>query len=73
RPGGQTGPDLAASWRRHVRGRVTEHDVPYPHSDLTTPGALALIGPTLARHLTERQISAPVGCTDSVTATRETP
>ncbi|ETT28642.1 Phenylalanine racemase (ATP-hydrolyzing), partial [Rhodococcus rhodochrous ATCC 21198] len=72
RPGGQTGPDLAASWRRHVR-RVTEHDVPYPHSDLTTPGALALIGPTLARHLTERQISAPVGCTDSVTATRETP
>ncbi|WP_044475791.1 non-ribosomal peptide synthetase [Rhodococcus aetherivorans] len=72
RPGGQTGPDLAASWRRHVR-RVAEHDVPYPHSDLTTPGALALIGPTLARHLTERQSSAPVGCTDSVTATRETP
>ncbi|WP_048772056.1 non-ribosomal peptide synthetase [Rhodococcus ruber] len=73
RPDGPAGPDLAASWRRHVRGHVTEHDVPYPHADLTTPGALAVIGPALARHLTARQISAPVGRTDSVTATRETP
>ncbi len=47
--------------------------MPYPHADLTTPGALAVIGPALARHLTARQISAPVGRTDSVTATRETP
>ncbi|MCK8671813.1 amino acid adenylation domain-containing protein [Rhodococcus sp. HM1] len=44
-------PTAAAAWQAHVAGRIDEHAVRATHQELTSPQALAEIGPELARHL----------------------
>ncbi|WP_370964015.1 amino acid adenylation domain-containing protein [Amycolatopsis sp. cg9] len=40
-----------SSWEPYVAGRLTVHDVAVRHGELTTPAALAQIGPEVARRL----------------------
>ncbi|MGF1429230.1 amino acid adenylation domain-containing protein [Kitasatospora sp. LaBMicrA B282] len=44
--------DLAAAdWLPHVEGELHEHRLPFSHHDLTSPAALAMIGPAVAARL----------------------
>jgi len=44
-------PTAAAAWQAHIAGRIDEHAVRAAHQELTSPQALAEIGPELAQHL----------------------
>ncbi|QNP68638.1 amino acid adenylation domain-containing protein [Streptomyces roseirectus] len=44
-------PGRHADWQPHVTGRVEHHDVPCAHGEMTSPAALARIGPVLAARL----------------------
>ncbi|RJO70987.1 non-ribosomal peptide synthetase [Nocardia panacis] len=43
----------ASAWRPYVTGAITEHEIDCAHSEMTTPAALAALGPVLRRHLQE--------------------
>ncbi|WP_083864874.1 non-ribosomal peptide synthetase [Nocardia brevicatena] len=45
----------AGSWQGHITGLVHEHPLPCTHAEMTTPDALAVIGPILWRHLEEKE------------------
>ncbi|MGX1778639.1 amino acid adenylation domain-containing protein [Nocardia brasiliensis] len=42
---------LVDEWRAYIGGDIDNHEVPYPHTALTTPEALAVIGPVLREYL----------------------
>ncbi|WP_083873953.1 non-ribosomal peptide synthetase [Nocardia paucivorans] len=46
-------PMAAGTWERYVDGTVVDHPLPHRHEEMTTPEALAVIGPKLAEWLAE--------------------
>ncbi|WP_083874386.1 non-ribosomal peptide synthetase [Nocardia paucivorans] len=55
-PVNRENPDRSADgWREHITGIVREHLLPCTHAEMTTPEALAVIGPILRRHLEEKE------------------
>ncbi|QQZ16711.1 amino acid adenylation domain-containing protein [Rhodococcus sp. 21391] len=40
-----------SAWRPHISGEILEHAVPVTHQQMTSPEALAGIGPVLAQHV----------------------
>ena len=51
----------AHTWQRYVTGTVHNTELPCRHSAMTTPEALAAIGPVLARHLDGDVTVCPTG------------
>jgi len=52
-------PTGVSAWRPHISGEIIEHAVPVSHQQMTSPEALAGIGPVLAQHVTlaERRLA----------------
>ncbi|WP_037239193.1 thioesterase domain-containing protein, partial [Rhodococcus wratislaviensis] len=52
-------PTGIAAWRPHISGEIHEHAIPVSHQQMTSPEALAGIGPLLAQHVTlaERRLA----------------
>jgi enterobactin synthetase component F len=52
-------PTGVCAWRPHISGEIIEHAVPVSHQQMTSPEALAGIGPVLAQHVTiaERRLA----------------
>ncbi|MEV6273667.1 amino acid adenylation domain-containing protein [Nocardia sp. NPDC051832] len=44
-------PPNPETWRPYCTGAVTNHDIPFEHNKLTTPGAFAVIGPIVSAYL----------------------
>ncbi|MGV9869593.1 thioesterase domain-containing protein, partial [Rhodococcus koreensis] len=44
-------PTGVSAWRRHISGEILVHNVPVSHQQMTSPEALAGIGPVLAHHV----------------------
>ncbi|GAQ54818.1 non-ribosomal peptide synthetase [Streptomyces acidiscabies] len=44
-------PGRYGDWRPYVTGRVVDHEIPCAHGEMTRPGALDRIGPSLAEQL----------------------
>jgi thioesterase domain-containing protein len=50
----------AAAWQPHVTGTVHDHSLPLRHAAMTTPEALAVIGPVLREHLGDNASGATI-------------
>ncbi|MEU0029369.1 amino acid adenylation domain-containing protein [Streptomyces sp. NPDC006335] len=45
------GSAAAESWRKHVAGRVLNHNIPCEHRDMLTPGPVAQLAEIITRHI----------------------
>ncbi|QNP66634.1 non-ribosomal peptide synthetase [Streptomyces genisteinicus] len=54
-------------WRRHVTGRVEVHRLPCGHGEMTSPAALARIGPVLAARLDDATGAGALDATGTTT------